>query len=368
MKVDRLGERISIVELDPELVDFDEEPITKACAEAGLQSLRYLILDFTGVERMNGLGASMLVKLAVRARQNHQRLMAFGLHDHQRDILKVTELDQVIAIYDTLSSALAAAGVSPADMPPERKATPSPTRDGDAWAKPIRKLAVPPMPPEAWKRNVNGRRVVGPVNGFGQLWQKVYRLRVSDAGISPERAIAELKTNFPRLQPSYNRFYPSAAGIKPGEIVLIDSSTPGGPVSTGVMVLYADARSFTFITPQGHPESGWVTFSAYEKDGRTIVQIVGLARANDPVYEVAFRIVGSKMQVRIWTYLLTALAAHLGVPADVIVQPSRFDSHVQWRQMGNVWHNAQIRTLLYWPIHLIGSPFRGAKRGRADAG
>lgn len=94
---------------------------------------------------------------------------------------------------------------------------------------------------------------------------------------------------------------------------------------------------------------------------------MGLARANDPVYEAAFRAVGSKMQVRIWTHLLTALAAHLGVPADVTMQPTRFDTHMQWSQMGNVWHNAQIRTLFYWPIRLLGSPFRSTKRGKANA-
>lgn len=366
MKVTRVGERACVVELGPELIDFDEEPIAKACAEAVPRNLRHIILDFTGVERMNGLGASMLVKLSVRARWNRQRLMAFGLHDHQRNILKVTELAQVIAVRDSLPSALKAAGEPSTNMPPERKTAPA--LDGDAWARPVDRLRVPPMPPEAWNRNVNGRRVVGPVNGFGQLWQKVYRLRVSDPRITPEQAIAELKGNFPRLQPPYNRFYPSAAGIKPGEIVLIDSSTPGGPVSTGVMVLYADDRSFTFITPQGHPESGWVTFSAYQQEERTIVQITGLARASDPVYELAFRAVGSKMQVRIWTHLLTALAAHLGVPADVDVQPTRFDSHMQWSQMGNIWLNAQIRTLLYAPFRLMGSPLRGAKREKANAG
>lgn len=120
----------------------------------------------------------------------------------------------MIAIQDSLPSALAAAGLPSADTPPERSA--APTLDGDTWAKPVDRLRVPPMPREAWNRNANGRRVVGPVSGFGQLWPKVYRLRVSDSKTTPEQAVAELKGNFPRLQPSYNRLYPSAAGIKPG--------------------------------------------------------------------------------------------------------------------------------------------------------
>jgi hypothetical protein len=137
--------------------------------------------------------------------------------------------------------------------------------------------------------------------------------------------IKALKQNLPAFQPPYNRFYPSPQGIAPGEVVAIDSSTPGGPVSTGVLVLYADDVSFTFMTPQGHPESGFVTFSAFEENGKIIAQIMGLARANDFVYEAAFRAVGSKMQVNIWKTVLTSLAGYLEVPADVTVEPICID-------------------------------------------
>ena len=65
------------------------------------------------------------------------------------------------------------------------------------------------------------------------------------------------------------------------------------PVYTGVRVLYAD-ESFTVMTPEGHPESGWNTFSAYQdEDGTAAAQIQSLARANEPIYELGFRIVGS---------------------------------------------------------------------------
>ena len=130
----------------------------------------------------------------------------------------------------------------------------------------------------------------------------------------------------------------------------IDSATPGGPVSTGVLVVYADDVSFTFMTPQGHPESGWVTFSAFAENGKIIAQIMGLARANDFVYEAAFRAVGSQMQVNIWKHVLTSLAGYLEIPADVTVAPVCVDKHLQWSQAGNVWYNAQIRTIFYMPF------------------
>ena len=218
-----------------------------------------------------------------------------------------------------------------------------------SWAKPVSELFVPAMPKEARNLNVNGLRAVGPVNGFGQLCQKVFRLHISDPLISPEEAIAALKENFPSFQPSFNRFYPSPGGIQAGEIVLIDSSTPGGPVSTGVMILYADERSFTFNTPQGHPECGFVSFSAHEGSEGTVVQIFGLARASDPVYEAAFRLVGSKIQTRIWTHVLTSLALYFGVPADITFEQECVDTSLRWSQIGNVYYNAQIRTLIHEP-------------------
>ncbi|MDD5094799.1 MAG: hypothetical protein PHV74_10540, partial [Dehalococcoidia bacterium] len=292
-----------------------------------------------------------------------QRLLAYGVSAHYRDVLNVTGLDQVIAIHGSREEAISSAGAS-ADKSVSGEAPQANARDISYWAKPVSRLTVPPMPPEAINRNMKGLRVVGPVEGFGQLWQKVYRLRVSKTGITPEDAIKALTKNFPSFQPPYNRFYPMPAGIQPGEVVAIDSSTPGGPVSTGVMVLYADERSFTFITPQGHPESGWVTFSAFRTEGETVVQILGLARANDPLFEAAFRVVGSKMQVKIWTHVLTSLATHLGVSPDITVEPTCVDAKMQWSQAGNIWYNAQIRTLIYMPFRWLGN--RGGKKTDAE--
>jgi hypothetical protein len=111
-----------------------------------------------------------------------------------------------------------------------------------------------------------------------------------------------------------------------------------------------------------------VNFSAFEEGGSIIVQIIGLARANDPVYEVAFRTIGSKMQTGIWTYLLTSLAKHLGVSADVSVDIQCVDTRMQWPQAGNVWYNAQIRTMLYMPFRWLGKLMKGRRNSESHAG
>ncbi|MFC1833507.1 FAD-dependent oxidoreductase [Thermodesulfobacteriota bacterium] len=348
-----LDGRSCVIDLPEDLMDHDERPIAATSAWNGSSDPKNLILNFAGVRRVNGLGASMMVKLAARAKSKGQGISAIGVCKDLRQVLEVTELDKTIQVHDNEADALRSAGVSKDRSLLTGLASSEASFSLKGWANPVSQLFVPNMPKEARNLNVNGRRPVGPVNGFGGLCQKIFRLHINDPSISPEESIKELKENFPSLQPAFNRFYPSPAGIQPGEIVLIDASTPGGPVSTGVMVLYSDNRSFTFNTPQGHPECGFVSFSADEFKEATVVQILGLARASDPLYEAAFRTVGSKIQTRIWTHVLTSLALHLGVPPKVTLEEQTVDNNLRWKQIGNLYYNAQIRTLLNEPKRLL---------------
>ena len=231
----------------------------------------------------------------------------------------------------------------------------SPPRDAHNWARKAEALKVGELPPEALNLNVDGRQVVGPLQGFGQLWQKTYRVCLLGSSASPEQVIATWKAHFPEFQPPRNRFFPSVAGVAPGEVVLINASLQGMPISTGVLVLYADEVSFTLMTPEGHPESGWITFSAWDEGGCTVCQVQSMARANDPLYELGFVLGGSAAQEAIWRHVLTSLAAHHGV----IGQPVHFqkqcvDRRLQWAQSKNLWQNAAIRSLLY----AVARPFR----------
>jgi hypothetical protein len=232
-------------------------------------------------------------------------------------------------------------------------------RDAANWARKAQALKVGELPPEALNLNVDGRQVVGPLQGFGQLWQKTYRLRLVGSAATPEQVIDAWKTHFPQFQPPENRFFPSVAGVAPGEVVLINAALQGMAISTGVLVLYADDISFTLMTPEGHPESGWVTFSAWDEGGCTVCQVQSMARANDPLYELGFVLGGSAAQEAIWRHVLTSLAANHGVTG----QPVQFakqcvDRRLQWGQARNVWQNALIRSVLY----AIAQPFRAGPR------
>ncbi len=235
----------------------------------------------------------------------------------------------------------------------------------EAWATPVDKLKVAALSPEAVNINVEGRRLMGPVQGFGQLWQKTYKVRLSGAQVTPEEVIRCWKAEFPDFWPKGNHFYAPLTGITPGDVVVLNLAGPGGMtgpggmpmISTGVMVVYADEDSFAFMTPEGHMFAALITFSAYEDEG-TVAQVQALVRANDPLYEMSFRLgMGHKMEDEFWQSTLRSLAARFGVSGFVQQSVVCLDPRVQWSYAKNVWHNAAIRTGIY----MIGAPVRGIR-------
>ncbi len=248
---------------------------------------------------------------------------------------------------------------------PSQPVQPDDPRDA-AWARPVARLKVEDVPAGAMNLNVEGREVVGPLQGFGQLWQKTYWVRLTGLKASPQEVMATWKQNFPKFWPKGNHFYPSLVGIAPGEVALLSLAMPGGaPLSTGMLVLYVDDVSFTLMTPQGHMESGWITFSTFEEDGATVAQVQSIARANDPMYEIGFMLFAHGVQERFWRDTLAALSAHLGVEGQVQMRKTCVDPGWQWSQAGNLWHNAAVRTGLYIslaPVRWVSKPFRRSRR------
>lgn len=294
-------------------------------------------LDFSETEQVDVSGLNALIKLYGLAKTGNRRLKAAGLSPLLRDVFKASCIDE--AIVPEPPGCPADAGSKPENVP---------------WAAPAGRLSVAHVPEGAVSLNVDGFGVAGPVQGFGRLWEKTYRMRLAGIDAGTRDVITALKENFPRFQPAQNRFYPLPAGIAPGEIVLINASTPAGPLYTGVRVLYADDESFTFMTPQGHPEAGWVSFSAYEEEGAVIARVQGFARASDPLYELGFELMGAREQERIWKHVLSSLGRHFGIEGYVSVEKSCVGNDYQWERAGNVRHNAQIRSMGYALMKLMG--------------
>src|ERR1700722_1688574 len=185
-----------------------------------------------------------------------------------------------VATADQIGLSAREAAAPPPDPPP---------RDAASWARKVDRLEVDHRS-GVRGTNVAGRRLTGPVQGFGKMWQKTYRM---DAGpqITPEQAIATWREHFPEFWPKGNRFAGALTGINPGDVALLDLAIGGGvKLSTGVFVLYADPESFT---------------------------------------------------------LMTALGNRRGLPdAKVDMKTTCVDSKRQWRHANNIWHNSMIRSVL----------------------
>ncbi len=230
-----------------------------------------------------------------------------------------------------------------------REAQSTPPRDEASWARKVDRLEVDQRD-GVRGTNVAGRRLMGPVQGFGQMWQKTYRMKAGSQ-IEPERAIAVWKEHFPEFWPKGNRFAGALTGINPGDVALLDLALGGGvKLSTGVFVLYADQESFTLMTPQGHMFAGWITFSSEREGDETIIQAQVLMRANDPLYEAGMIMGGHAKEDKFWAATLTALGQRLGVPdPQVHTTTTCVDSKRQWRHARNIWHNSAVRSVFQPP-------------------
>jgi len=221
-------------------------------------------------------------------------------------------------------------------------------RNADSWAKPVATLSVAEAP-EGAPNLVEGKRLLSPVQGFGKMWQKTYRVRLDDLATTPQSVIAEWRENFPSFWPKGNDFYPPLTGLEPGEVALIKAAGPGGlKFKTGVMVLYADEESFTLMTPEGHMFAGWITFSAHEDEGTTVAQTQVLMRAQDPLSELGLAMGGHRMENRFWEQTLANLAVHLGVDdPEVTTSTVCVDRKRQWSHARNVRNSVAIRSTLH---------------------
>lgn len=219
-------------------------------------------------------------------------------------------------------------------------------RNQESWAEPVANLRVGEMAEGAPRGNVEGRRPVGPLQGFGQLWQKTYQVAVP--GPTPEELVDTWKTGFGEFWPKNNTFYPPAGGIAPGEVAVIVGGRGPTKVTTGVRVIYADERSWTYMNPEGHPWAGMITFSAHEgDDGSTVAHIQLLVRSNDPLYEIIFPLYASRAEDEIWLHMLRQVAVRFGVPnPEPTMNVVKLDKRRQWRRWRNIWKNSFIRTLL----------------------
>ncbi len=110
MDVRKAGDAASVIDIKGDLTAACEQVLMDAYNQASAEHARAIILNFSGLEYMNSGGIGLLVTLLVRVNRQRQRLLAFGLNEHYRQIFELTRLDDAIGIYESEADALAAAG------------------------------------------------------------------------------------------------------------------------------------------------------------------------------------------------------------------------------------------------------------------
>jgi anti-sigma B factor antagonist len=109
LEIRRANETTAIIAIRGELTGDTDAALSEAYAQASDALTRTIVLDFTELEYMNSTGIGLLVTLLVRAQRQRQRLLAFGLSEHYRQILSLTRLDEAIGIHHDEASALSGA-------------------------------------------------------------------------------------------------------------------------------------------------------------------------------------------------------------------------------------------------------------------
>ena len=144
---------------------------------------------------------------------------------------------------------------------------PAPPRDAGNWASKVDRLSAPDEKASVGY-NITGKKVTGPQQGFGRLWQRTYSTNVGST-VGAQALISDWKVNFGDYWPPGSVFHNTLTGIEPGDVapIQVGIASHGPKLATGILVIYADDESFTFMTPEGHMFAGMITFSAEEVEG-----------------------------------------------------------------------------------------------------
>ncbi len=368
IELKRAADETVILDIRGTLAESGREALAKTFGEA-TQTAKRVLINLSGLLGLDIHGVGVLVVEVTKARRRQIDIMACGFSGELRDVLRISGLDEIITLYEDEKDALCCrrflekSGLHAVSATNESKVS------LPGWAISLDRLTLAAMPPSAMNINVEGRRLAGPVQGFGRLWEKRYRLHLAQAELAPREIVAIWRAEFPDFWPEGNFLFPSAnAPIAPGTTALLNLSMPGGLVlATGLMVVHADDTSFSFMTAQGHILSGWITFSCAKLGDSTYIEVHPLFRSADPLMEMGFRLGAARQEDRFWHESLTRFALRLGTHGDVAQRDVLHDDRVQWKRMANLRFSAALSSSAYMPVYLLKKWFGSKKRRQEKA-
>jgi len=108
MSVRKVANNACVLDIQGEINSSAEPVLMDAYNQACAHGAQNVLINFTDLVYMNSSGIGLLVTLLIRARRQNQRLMAFGLNDHYRQIFELTRLNEAITIYPSEDDAVKA--------------------------------------------------------------------------------------------------------------------------------------------------------------------------------------------------------------------------------------------------------------------
>jgi hypothetical protein len=167
--------------------------------------------------------------------------------------------------------------------------------------------APPPLRP--------GEELQPPEAGVGPLFHRVYRTRIRDSSLSPERVISEMCSDLDRVAPTEFASFSKVLG-REGVMAVGDEYVVRmpGPWDGPVRVVERTPTSFRFATLDGHLEAGQIEFSARDDGPLLEFRIESWARAGDRFSNLLYdRLRMSKeIQLHLWTSVLERVAQLVG--------------------------------------------------------
>jgi anti-sigma B factor antagonist len=109
LDVREVSDAVRVIEIKGDVTAASEDVLMEAYGRASGEGVRAIVLSFAGLDYMNSGGIGLLVTLLVRAQRQRQRVLAYGLSDHYRQIFELTRLDEAVGIHDSEDDALTAA-------------------------------------------------------------------------------------------------------------------------------------------------------------------------------------------------------------------------------------------------------------------
>src|SRR3954452_12057395 len=108
--VREIADQTRVIDIKGDITAQSEDVLMDAYSRASGERVKAIVLNFGELDYMTSGGIGLLVALLVRAQRQHQRILAYGLSDHYRQIFELTRLDEAVGIHDSEDDALAAVG------------------------------------------------------------------------------------------------------------------------------------------------------------------------------------------------------------------------------------------------------------------